>query len=235
MNPTAHKRWIAAAFILLVVSAFFAGAISVLANGAPVTLYLGYLPNVSTWGPKSITGTAIVAIADGQVTLSVNGLPRLEREHYEIWLESRADRKLFSVTKFNAEADGTVRLRVTMDNLPYQEYRMLFISVEPEPDPSPEPDARKALAGLFPNPAVIQVTAQPTQPTTASVSSGTPAPQRPLYLPVTGGEASAEDGASIHQARLFRTVWVEGVGLLALGVVTTVLLWVLKKRKETTS
>jgi hypothetical protein len=235
MNPTTHKQWIAALFILMIVSAFFAGAISVLANGAPVTIYLGYLPNVSNWGPKNITGTAVVAVADGQVALNVKGLPRLENERYELWLESRADRKLYSVTKFNAEADGTVLLRVTMDDLPYQEYRMLFISVEPDPDPSPKPDARTALAGLFPNAAAIQATAQPTQPTTASVSSGTPAPQRPQYLPVTGGKVSADGGALTRQDRFLSTVWVEGVGLLAFGAVMAALLWILKKRKEPAS
>ena len=149
------------------------------ANGAPVDVYLGYLPEVSNWGPQNAKGHAVVAVGEGEVSLEVWGLPRLKEEHYEVWLESRNERKLYSVGKFNVGADGVGRLHVLLDTLPYQEYRMLLITVEPEPDPSPEPSNRRSLAGLFPNTAIIQTTTEITD--TQSVQA-----QTPPYLPVTG-------------------------------------------------
>jgi len=167
--------------IAATLSIFF--AIPVSANGAPVTIFLNYMPEVSNWGSQSATGTAVVAVGDGEVALEVTGLPRLTDEHYEVWLESREDRELYSVGKFNVDQEGVGRLYVLLDTLPYQEYRMLLISVEPDPDPNPEIGDRKSLAGLFPNEAVIQIT---TPITTATPESGS----RPTYLPVTGGDHS---------------------------------------------
>lgn len=149
------------------------------ANGAPVDVYLSYLPEVSNWGPQSAKGHAVVAVGEGEVSLEAWGLPRLDEEHYEVWLESRDERKLYSVGKFKVGADGVGRLHVLLDTLPYQEYRMLLITVESEPDPSPEPSNRRSLAGLFPNTAIIQTTTEITETQGVQV-------QRPPYLPVTG-------------------------------------------------
>jgi hypothetical protein len=147
------------------------------ANGAPVDIYLSYLPEVSNWGPRTALGHAVVAVGDGEVSLDVQGLPQTAKEHYEVWLESRADRKLYSAGKFKVNAEGVGHLQVLLDTLPYQEYRMLLISVEPEPDPSTEPDARRSIAGLFPNTEVVQTTKPLTDTTKV---------ETPPYLPVTG-------------------------------------------------
>ncbi len=167
-------RWIS---VLVVLTMWLAPATPSYANGAPVDIYLSYLPGVSNWGPQTAKGHAVVAVGDGEVSLEVQGLPKLKNEHYEAWLESRAERKLYSVGKFKMGDDGIGRLQVLLDTLPYQEYRMLLITVEPEPDPSPEPDARRSIAGLFPNTAVIQTTKELTD--TVQIET-------PPYLPVTG-------------------------------------------------
>jgi len=186
---TMRKLWpISLLVIVAALSIIF--AIPVSANGAPVTIFLNFMPEVSNWGSQSATGTAVVAVGDGEVALEVTGLPRLENEHYEVWLESREARELFSVGKFNVDQEGVGRLYVLLDTLPYQEYRMLLISVEPDPDPDPTIGNRKSLAGLFPNEAVIQVT--------TPITTATPeAEKRPEYLPVTGANKMPAWGASI--------------------------------------
>ncbi|MCC7353017.1 MAG: hypothetical protein IT330_04605 [Anaerolineae bacterium] len=186
-------RWIS---ILAVLTMWLALAVPIHANGAPVDIYLSYLPEVSNWGPRTATGHAVVAVGDGEVALEVKGLPTLKDEHYEAWLESRAERKLYSAGKFKVGTDGIGRLQVLLDTLPYQEYRMLLVTVEPEPDPSPEPDARRSIAGLFPNTAVIQTTKEITDTTHV---------ETPPYLPVTGRDLS----------RWATTLAAFGVGVVA--------------------
>jgi len=200
MTITSSRSILAWIGVLIILIAPLFGASTVLANGAPVDIYLSYMPNVSNWGPQDATGHAVVAVGDGEVSLDVQGLPRLSNEHYEVWLESRIARKFYSAGKFNAKADGIGHLQVLLDTLPYQEYRMLLITVEPEPDPSPEPDARHSLAGLFPNTAVVQTTEITPTPAGSGVGTGTGAGsapgaaitegQRPVHLPVTGGTPS---------------------------------------------
>ena len=188
------------AVTLLTVAPGLAGA-----NGAPVTIFLSYLPGVSNWGPTDATGTAVVAVGDGEVSLEVDGLPRLTEEHYEVWLESREERKLYSVGKFNANAEGVGRLSVLLDTLPYQEYRMLLISVEPEPDPSLEPDERRSLAGLFPNQAIVQLL--------GPLGTATPGMAPPQYLPETG-----------HAHDQLRSAGLAAViGLLSIGMALALL------------
>jgi len=189
---------------------WLARAVPSYANGAPVDIYLSYLPGVSNWGPQTAKGHAVVAVGDGEVSLEVQGLPKLKNEHYEAWLESRTERRLYSAGKFKIGDDGIGRLHVLLDTLPYQEYRMLLITVEAEPDPSPEPDARRSIAGLFPNTAVIQTTKELTD--TVQVET-------PPYLPVTG--AGLTWWMIILAA--FTAGMVTGAGLLRLaGVVKEV-------------
>ncbi|MCD6289574.1 MAG: hypothetical protein J7M34_03655, partial [Anaerolineae bacterium] len=57
------------------------------ANGAPVDVYLDYIPGTSNWGPRTATGHAVVSVGEGEVTLEVKGLPHLKDEHYQVWLE----------------------------------------------------------------------------------------------------------------------------------------------------
>jgi len=180
-------------------AALLAGGGRAGANGAPVTIYLSYLPEVSNWGPKDASGIAVVAVGDGEVSLEVSGLPRLENEHYQAWLESRAERTLYPVGKFNADVDGMARLNVLLDTLPYQEYRMLLITVEEDPDPSTEPSERRSLAGFFPNLAIVHLTdntpgsttSSPLLPGSSTQATGTAGLSRPDYLPTTGSAAPA--------------------------------------------
>jgi len=161
--------------------------LSTWSNGVPVQLFLNYLPDVSNWGPETASGTAIVATGEGFVTLKVQGLPRLNDARYQIWLTPREGEPI-AVGKFNVDATGRADFKATGLKLPATVYKLLIITVEPEPDPNPQPDARRSLAGRFPDPALKIVTAGPV-PGGATSAPGQPLPlNMPRTLPVTGGK-----------------------------------------------
>lgn len=181
--------------------------IPVAANGKPVTIYLSFLPEFSNTGAETATGTANVSIGEAWVDLTADGLPQLQGEQYEGWLQEAETGKRFSVGKFNADADGHVAYYVQLDNIPVADYQYFLITIEPDPDPSPDADARITIAGLFPNPQLVEVTptpvptapaAQPitgTETMTGTMPAGeggsaamdaTPTPPPPAELPVTG-------------------------------------------------
>lgn len=173
-----------------------------LANGAPVTIFLSYLPDVSTYGSPDANGTAVVSIGEAWLELEAQGLPQLQDELYEAWVIDAETGEMRSFGKFNAAADGTVDYKVELDNLVYSDYRYFVISVEPEPDPDPEADPRWTIGGVFPNPELLIVsgTATPVQNSNAEEAAvdnanlgGTPDPLAtagppgpPPALPETG-------------------------------------------------
>lgn len=182
-------------------------AIPVLANGKPVTIYLSFLPEFSNTGAETATGTAKVSIGEAWVDLTADGLPQLQGEQYEGWLQEAETGKRFSVGKFNADANGHVSYYVQLDNIPVADYQYFLITIEPDPDPSPDADARITIAGLFPNPQLVEVTPTPiptalapqlitgTETMTGTMPAGeggsaamnaTPTPPPPAELPVTG-------------------------------------------------
>ncbi len=186
--------------MLLVSAVLLLLAIPVAANGKPVTIYLGFLPEFSNTGSQTASGSVQVSIGEAWVDLTADGLPQLQGEQYEGWLQEAETGKRFSVGKFNADANGHVAYNIQLDNIPVADYQYFLITTEPDPDPSPEADARITIAGLFPNPQLVVVQTTPTTPdgqaitTTATVSgttgaetaAGTPAPPPPAVLPVTG-------------------------------------------------
>jgi hypothetical protein len=155
-----------------------------LANGAPVTVFLSYLPKFSNYGPVNAKGTADISIGEAWLELEAEGMPRLKDALYEVWITNAATKERISLGKFNADAKGLVAFRANFQDLPKADYRYLFVSVEPLPDPSPEPDKRVTIAGVFPNAQLLIVTGTPTP---ALVPGVTPPPAPPAVLPVTGG------------------------------------------------
>ncbi len=154
------------------------------ANGAPVDIFLDFIPGMSTWGPAPATGHAVVSVGEGEVRLEIQGLPRLKGEIYQAWLQRADTGEMIPVGTFNSDEQGNGRLHVLLDDLPYTTYRMMLISVEPGPGPSEKPSDRWALVGRFPNTAVVPE-ALLKQEKPAEGSSDIP---RPEFLPVTGGE-----------------------------------------------
>jgi len=162
--------------LLLVIS-----TLSAAANGAPVKLFLDYMPGVSNWGPEEATGEAVVTAGDGKVEVRVQGLPHLDHGQYEVWLVTAADEEMVSIGTFNTDENGKAQVVLDKD-FPIADYRLLVISVEPEPDPEPTPDKRRTIAGHFPN---AEAAEEP-----GPSEGGTEARDRGSWverLPVTGG------------------------------------------------
>jgi hypothetical protein len=157
------------------VIAIFLMATTTLANGKPVHLFLNYLPGTSNWGPQTASAKAIVGVGDGFVQLSVNGLPTLEKERYTVWLVPQEGDGWVKIGSFNVDETHTGDFGWAPADFPYQEYRLIVITVEPEPDTDGKPDARVSLVGHFPNPEAVPA------PSTEA------AEERPGRLPKTGG------------------------------------------------
>lgn len=177
------------------------GAISVSANGAPIKIFLNYLPEVSNYGSTEASGVALVSIGEAWVELTAEKLPQLNGELYEAWLVSAQDDQMVSLGKFNANADGQVDYFAELEQLPPIDYRLFVITVEADPDPDPQADTRQTLAGFFPNPELLIVSGTPT-PTLAPGVTVTPG--APATLPITGNTGLG--------------VQVLSIGLLSLGL-----------------
>ena len=170
-------------FMGLLVS--FASVGSVVANGSPIKIFLNYLPEISNYGPQQATGQALVSIGEAWIELTVEGLPRLENERYEVWLVPAGSDRMISMGKFNADATQRVQYHKELAVLPQIAYRYLVISVEPEPDDDPtQADPRRSIAGVFPNLELKIISGTPTPTLPPGV---TPSPSPPEQLPVTGG------------------------------------------------
>ncbi|MCB0209795.1 MAG: hypothetical protein KDJ52_10710 [Anaerolineae bacterium] len=153
------------------------------ANGAPIKIFLNYLPEISNYGSTEATGTALVSIGEAWVEITAEGVPQLTGELYEAWLVGAENEEMISLGKFNANPQSQIDYFVELEQLPQIEYRFLVITVEEDPDPGPQADSRKTLAGFFPNPELLIVSGTPTPTLPPGV---TPTPGSPATLPVTG-------------------------------------------------
>jgi hypothetical protein len=179
-------KWFSVLVALVV--ALTIGAGTAIANGAPVKVFLDYLPQFSNYGPANATGTATVSIGEAWVDVEAVGMPRLKDEQYEAWITNAVTDERVSLGKFNADASGKVEYHAEFDELPEGDYRYFYISVEPAPDPSPKADKRVTIAGVFPDAQVLIVSGTPTSTPKPGV---TPSPVAPAVLPVTGSTGVA--------------------------------------------
>ncbi|HHX64923.1 MAG TPA: FliA/WhiG family RNA polymerase sigma factor [Chloroflexi bacterium] len=197
---------IAGLLVLLLGLALMAmGPYVALANGTGVTVYLGYLPEVSSWGNLEAEGEAYVNIGEGYLNLQVTGLPSRDDVQYEVWLVPAEDRqRMISVGTFEVDESGAASAEYYRQDLPVLEYRFLVITAEPSSDTDPAPDEKRALAGVFPNmqvipnlPAAVPGGVVPAEEGEAVTDAGAPvdspltAPTddvAPRLLPVTGGK-----------------------------------------------
>lgn len=208
------------------------------ANGNGVTVYLGYLPEVSNWGPYEATGEAYVNAGEGRAHVTVDHMIHDPAMRYEVWLVHADDRDtLFSMGTFAVDATGHADVELHNPNLKPAEFRFLVISAEPLPDGDPRPDARRTVAGVFPNakaravtggaagfddiwgqeqapmPASSAVAAEPTGDDTAlpaGQAEGTPA--SPPRLPITGG------GLPVPRTPLLAVAGAASIALVVSGV-----------------
>jgi hypothetical protein len=198
-----------------------------LANGGAVKIPLKYLPSVSNWGPTTATGIGSVDVSDGEVIVTVYGLPQLGAERYEGWLITGAD--LVSVGRFNADATGAIQFRVILERLPARKYDLFLITVEPEPDTDAKPSAQRSIGGYF-NPLMATPTGSPSgsgnptpgsqpgaTPTKTPVINITPPYTAPASLPNTGEMPTGDE--------------LPGAALLAMAVAAAAVSVALAARK----
>ncbi|MCB0191060.1 MAG: hypothetical protein KDJ65_03880 [Anaerolineae bacterium] len=180
--------------------------VSISANGAPIKIFLNYLPEISNYGSTEATGTALVSIGEAWVEITAEGLPQLNGELYEAWLIGGEDEEMISLGKFNANTEAQVDYFAEFEQLPEIDYRFLVITVEEDPDPDPQANNRQSLAGFFPNPELLIVSGTPTPTLPPGI---TPTPGSPATLPVTGNT-----GFGI---RILSSILIV-LGLLGLGI-----------------
>jgi len=122
------------------------------ANGQGVTVYLGYLPEVSNWGSYEATGRAYVNAGEGRAQVTVDHMISDPAIRYEVWLVPAYDRDaLFSLGAFEVDGSGHAEVELVNPDLKPAEFRFMVISAEPADDDDPRPDARRTIAGVFPN------------------------------------------------------------------------------------
>jgi len=140
--------------VLAVLAALVALALApvIAANGHGVTVYLGYLPEVSNWGPYGATGKAYVNAGEGRAHITVAHMICDPTLRYEVWLAPADDRNaLSSIGTFEVDSMGSADVELVSPGLKPAEYRFLVITAEPVADDDPQPSARRTVAGVFPN------------------------------------------------------------------------------------
>jgi len=123
-----------------------------LANGHSVKVFLRYTPGISNWGNFEASGLAGLNPGDGLVHLVVNQLPCDPHVQYQAWIVPvEQPTQMIALGYFDVDAAGHAEVDFSRSDLHTRKYRFLVITAEPVPDKDKEPDARRALAGTFPN------------------------------------------------------------------------------------
>ena len=196
-------------------------------NGAPVSLYLSWLPGISNWtNARAATGSAIVSVSLGELKLEVEGLEHLVTGQYEVWLVTEDMKQMVSMGRFNSDMLDQAKYDAVREDVPANDYRYLLISVEPEPDSDPASSGDWAIGAIFPDAALLVVTATPPGGAGAGETGGggeagagptaTPMPPPPQALPVTGGTPGTATSG-----------WLLGFGAI---VVAIGLVWLGRRR-----
>jgi hypothetical protein len=195
-------------YLLIVLIGFVGWWTPATANGAPVKIFLNYLPELSNYGSTTASGVAQVSVGEAWVDIQAEGLSQLDGVEYEAWLVTADTNQMISLGKFNSDVDGNVDYYAEFDDIPLLEYRFFVISVEDVPDADLQTaDSRRTIAGVFPNARLEVVSGTPTPTLGPGI---TPTPGAPAGLPVTG---------NVNTTALAAIVWLGfGLALLALGL-----------------
>jgi len=189
------------------------------ANGHTVTLYLGYLPEVSNWGPQDAAGKARVNVGEGLIELDLHGLPALDDQEYEVWLVTADELSWVSLGRFDADERNQVSYSAIVDWVPVEDYRYLVVTVEPRDDHSVDPSDSRAIAAVFPNADAVMSeqrgTGRPGVGADAAPTEEAVTGSPPLYLPETGNVvlASQVGTSAVVLAAFLPLVGVAGLSM----------------------
>lgn len=160
-----------------------------------------YVTGISNWGPMSATGISKVWRTDGEVMLTVDGLPHLPAwQEYRLWLTNKTTGALVPVGRFNTDTTGHGGLDTLLYNVVSPTYNLLIITVQSVRDPHNQPGARRTLAGYIPGnsqlgppPTAIPVkvvTAPQTQTGQTTTAATTTSVTQPTAVGQSAGSAS---------------------------------------------
>ena len=122
------------------------------ADATPTQIVLLYMPGVSTTGTTAATGVAELVLQEGEVRISVTGLPRLDgNDQYAAWVLDTDATRFFRLGTFNtAQSTGAVHFeQVLPEAIPTAHWNMVLLTLEDSLNPD-HPSARHSLAGMFP-------------------------------------------------------------------------------------
>jgi LPXTG-motif cell wall-anchored protein len=210
----AFLRRVVNAISMVLLLATLAGSGVAEANGAPIKIVLSYLPGYSNWGPIRASGIAELVMAEGELNLTVTGLPQLSGgEVYGVWLMNSKTKQVLDLGQFNTDEKGErAYYKVTPSPIESdQGYDLLIISGEMTKAVGPRPSERLSIGGFFP-------TDGHTQPL-------------PAQLPKTGGDASSPADARLPQTSNGQThLALTAFALLAVLVIIWFFLLARKRR-----
>ncbi len=139
--------------MLIIIALIFIPISLVFANGNDQVIILTYLPEISTTGERNATGIAVVDLQTGEVAVQVANLKKLSSGHYAVWLTGPN----LEAPVYVAALPEDGHLPTVIVSLPEQTFRYVLITVEEsaaDEDPA-APSEERALAGIFPNEAVV--------------------------------------------------------------------------------
>lgn len=167
--------------LLLAALSLFVLPLPTSANGNNQVIILTYLPEVSNFGSRSATGTAVVDLKTGEVAIQVANLTTLSDRRYTAWLTGPN----LEAPVYVAALPDDGHLPTIVVTLPEQVYRYVLITAEEDAttEPPAKPSEDRALAGVFPNEAAVA----PLPGIGAGGQTLAPEAEPPLdTLPVTG-------------------------------------------------
>jgi hypothetical protein len=195
--------------------AWLPAALPAHANGNPVSVVLSYLNGVSNWGPTDATGVADLVLREGDVKVTVTGLPQLTNQKYVVWLTRSGASDVYMLGAFTTGADKAGRLNLTLpEAVPDKGWDTVLITVEASAGQPTAPGQQRSIAGRFPTPAQSGNTnAIPTRPPQLPSTGGTPPEAAPVTVPA----------ARVADSRVSPAIYFGAAGLLALGAMALAL------------
>ncbi len=188
------------------------------ANGAPIKIILTYISGVSNWGPTNATGVAEVIKKEGEVNLSVVGLPPLSGETYAGWLIDTRNNESLSVGRFNTDQSGAAKTQFVLPaEIPDKGWNLFLITAESQAQ-SQAPGERKSIGGYFPDSAEAKKVPSQLPKTGGDTDQNIPRLNQPAVVatPAPGSKPNS----ILNVGNDFTTYGVVVLAVIGLGVLT---------------
>lgn len=207
-------RWALLAIVTMVCGV--ALPLTARAESTATLVSLRYVNGISNWGPPTATGMAKIWLHDGEVMVSVQGLPHLPNwQSYRIWLQSQKTGALVAAGQLNTDSNGYGATDTVLYHPISPTVDLIVLTVQPLTDSAIVPSGRRALVGYIASAGLAPAASQ-AAPATSTVPTSTSAgvvPQpvtvpaaQPTTLPQTGVARYTEVSVSIWPPWVWVTV-----------------------------